>query len=196
MIVLLGSKNPSKKNAVAIALTKLGIENYEILPVDAKSHTSSKPIGYEIIRGALNRNAELKEYAINNNISYDYLCSIEGGYSVDENGLPFVITYCVTEDALGNKSTGKSMGIRLSKTMFDYIKTGGSLNKVIEEIMHNSNNKENAGIMGYLTAGLLNREYVDSEAVLSSLVPFVYEERRELLDENIRSRNKQIHTKS
>lgn len=41
--------------------------------------------------------------------------------------------------------------------MFDYIKNGGSLNKVIEEILGNSNNKQHLGIMGYLTNGLYNR---------------------------------------
>ena len=132
MKILLGSKNPAKKKAVDMALVKLGIQDYDIIPIDVPSNTSSKPIGYEIIRGAENRNLELKEYALENEIDYDYLCSIEGGYSIDENGLPFVVTYCVSEDKLGKKSTGKSLGIRLSKTMFDYIKNGNSLNKVIE----------------------------------------------------------------
>ena len=32
------------------------------------------------------------------------MCSIEGGFSLDENGLPFVVTYCITENNLGQKS--------------------------------------------------------------------------------------------
>ena len=188
MIILLGSNNPSKKRALEIGLQKLNINNFEILPFAVESGTNSKPIGYEIIRGAENRNLELKEYALENEIDYDYLCSIEGGYSIDENGLPFVVTYCVSEDKLGKKSTGKSLGIRLSKTMFDYIKNGNSLNKVIEEILGNSNNKQHLGIMGYLTNGLYNREYVDSEAVISAFISFVYSKQREELDENIKRR--------
>lgn len=109
---------------------------------DAKSDVNSKPIGFEIIRGADNRNKYLKEYVNQNNINYDYLCSIEGGYSIDENGLPFVITYCIIEDNLGKKSTGKSLGIRLTKVMFDFIKRGGSLNKAIEEITGETENKK------------------------------------------------------
>ncbi len=188
MIILLGSKNLAKTNAVDKALIKLGIEEYEIIPVAVESNTNSKPVGYEIIRGAENRNIGLKEYALENKISYDYLCSIEGGYSVDENGLPFVVTYCVIEDKFGKKSTGKSLGIRLTKTMFDYIKMGGSLNKVIEEIVGNSNNKQTLGIMGYLTNGMYSREDIDSEAVISSFISFVYSKQKELLDENIRKR--------
>ena len=188
MKILLGSKNPAKKKAVDMALAKLGIQDYNIISVDVPSNTSSKPIGYEIIRGAENRNLALKEYALENEIDYDYLCSIEGGYSIDENGLPFIVTYCVSEDKFGKKSTGKSIGIRLSKTMFDYIKNGGSLNKVIEEILGNSNNKQNLGIMGYLTNCLYNREYVDSEAVISAFISFVYSKQREELDEHIKRR--------
>lgn len=185
MIILLGSKNPSKLNSLEIALKKLNFSEYEIITYDAPSSTNSKPIGYEIIRGAENRNLSLKQYATNNNIQYDYLCSIEGGFSLDENGLPFVVTYCIIEDKFGKKSTGKSLGIRLSKTMFNYLKNGGSLNKLIEEILKNENNKQNLGIMGYLTDGLYTRETVDSEAVISSLIPFIYKNQREMLDKKI-----------
>lgn len=150
------------------------------------SNTNDKPIGYEIIRGTENRNLGLKEYAINNKITYDYLCAIEGGFSVDENGLPFVVTYCIVEDKNGKKSTGKSLGIRLSKIMFDYLKNGGSLNKAIEEITQTEANKQSLGIMGYLTDGLFNRAMIDSEAVISSLIPFVYKEKREKLEEYIK----------
>ena len=186
MKILLGSKNPSKINALSIALSKLEFEGYEIISYDAPSSTHSKPIGYEIIRGAENRNLALKEYAINNNIEYDYLCSIEGGYSLDEKGQPFVVTYCIVEDKFGEKSTGKSLGIGLTKVMFDYLSEGGSLNKIIERIIKVPNNKQSLGIMGYLTNGLLIRENVDSDAVISALIPFIYNKQREELDEYIK----------
>ena len=186
MIFLLGSKNPSKKIALELGLQKLNIDKFEILPFVVESETSSKPIGYEIIRGAENRNKNLKQIAIENNIYYDYLCSIEGGFSLDENGLPFVVTYCVIEDKYGKKSTGKSLGIRLTKTMFDFVKNGGSLNKVIEEILNTSSNKQSLGIMGYLTSGLYSREIIDSEAVVSSLIPFIYYGEREKINNHIK----------
>lgn len=166
------------------------INEYEIISYNASSNTNSKPIGYEIIRGAENRNSDLKKYAIENKIEYDYLCSIEGGFSLDENGYPFVVTYCITEDRFGKKSTGKSLGVRLSKEMFDYLKNGGSLNKAIEDIIQNENNKQTLGIIGYLTNGLYDRENVDSEAVVSSLIPFIYKEQRERLNQYIKKMGK------
>ena len=184
MIILLGSKNPSKKRALEKALKKLNMKA-KIISFDAQSDVNSKPIGYEIIRGADNRNQNLKQLAIQNSIKFDYLCSIEGGFSVDENGLPFVVTYCIIEDDKGKKSTGKSLGIRITKKMFEFIKQGGSLNNLIEKINGNKNNKQNQGITGYLTDGLYNREDIDSESVISSLIPLIYQEKRELLEQAI-----------
>ena len=117
---------------------------------------------------------------------YDYLCAIEGGFSLDENGLPFVVTYCILEDTFGKKSTGKSLGIRISKTMHDYLKEGKSLNKAIEEITKKDKNKQNLGINGFLTNGLYQREDIDSEAVVSSFISFIYREQKEVLDHYIK----------
>ena len=186
MKILLGSNNPSKKRALEKALQELNIYDYEINSYDVFSSVSSKPIGYEIIRGADNRNQELKKIAINNNIDYDYLCSIEGGFSVDENGLPFVVTYCILEDKFGKKSTGKSLGIRISKIMFEFVKKGGSLNKVIELINLENNNKQKLGITGYLTNGLYNREKVDKDAVISSFISFIFSEQKQELEHHIK----------
>ena len=89
MKILLGSKNPSKEKAVQLALNTLGVNDYEIIMCEAPSNTHSRPIGYEIIRGAENRNSFLKRNMPDSNgLSYDYLCSIEGGFSLDETGLP------------------------------------------------------------------------------------------------------------
>lgn len=132
MRILLGSNNPSKKRALEKALEKLSLTNFELISYGAASSVHSKPIGFEIIRGCENRNKELKKYANELGISYDYLCSIEGGFSLDENGLPFVVTYCILEDAFGRKSTEKSLGIRISKIMYDYLKEGKSLNKATQ----------------------------------------------------------------
>lgn len=190
MIILLGSENPSKKRALKKALEKLQILDCEITSFNAQSNVNSKPIGYEIIRGADNRNQDLKKFAERENIIYDYLCSIEGGFSIDENGLPFVVTYCIVEDVSGKKSTGKSLGIRLSKTMFDFVRNGGSLNEVIESIISVENNKQKQGITGYLAGGLYDRENVDCDAIISAFISFMFKDQRDALDNHILTLNK------
>lgn len=185
MIIFLGSINQSKKRSLKMALLELGIDEFDIKCFDSASSVNSKPIGYEIIRGADNRNQETKKYANILGMKYDYLCAVEGGFSLDENGLPFVVTYAIIEDIDGKKSTGKSLGIRIRKDWFDYIKDGGSLNEIIEEITSETNNKYLQGITGYLTNGLYNRDEFDKEAVISAFVPILFKENRDIISERI-----------
>ncbi len=187
MKILLGSENPGKKLALEKALEKLGIVEYEIITVKVDSGVSSKPIDSEIIRGADNRNQELKKRAIDNNIKYDYLCSIEGGFALDEMGLPFIVTYCAIEDLLGEKSVGKSISIRISQTMFDFAQKGGSLNKIIEAITGVVNNKQDQGITGYLSNGLYSRIDVDKDAIVAGFLPILFQSEREEIDQYIKS---------
>lgn len=190
MIILLGSKNPSKKLALELALDELKISNYEIISYDACSNVSSKPINNDILLGVINRNEDLKKYAIDNKIAYDYLCSLEGGYLLDDSNLAFVVTYCVIEDQAGKKSTGKSLGLRITKNMFDYIQKGFSLNEVIEEITKTDNNKQNGGITSYLSNGLLNRKNIDKDAVISSFVSHIFADKKILLDKKVEEKLK------
>lgn len=53
--------------------------------------------------------------------------------------------------------------------MFNYVKDGNSLNKVIENILNNSNNKKDNGITGYLTNGYYRRDVFESSAVISTM---------------------------
>ncbi len=189
MKILLGSLNPLKKQAVELAIKDLGLDA-EVLCFDAKSNVHSLPIGYEIIRGAENRNAELKQIAKTDGINYDYLCAIEGGYAIDENGSPFVTTYAVLQDKYGKNSTGKSLGLRLRREFYDLIRNGQSLNTVIEKVTKTSNNKQTIGITGYLSNGLLNRAEVDKQAVISAFVPFIFKDNFDKLTKEINKQNK------
>lgn len=186
MKILLGSTNPSKKRALIKALEALEITDYEIICYKVNSDVPSKPVGYEILRGADNRNQQLKFIAQNIGIEYDYLCSIEGGYTIDEIGHPYIETYVIIENKSGRKSTGKSLGLRISKEMFRCIQAGVSLNSLIEKITTSENNKQNNGITGYLSSGLFKREEVDEKAIESAFISLLFEKERKELDEQIK----------
>ena len=70
--------------------------------------------------------------------------------------------------------------------MYEYIKQGNSLNKAIEEITKNENNKQNKGITGYLTNGLYDREEIDKDAIVSSMISFIFREQRTTLNNYIK----------
>jgi len=78
--IFLGSKNISKKETIELALKELNINDFKIITVEVDSHVSSKPINEETLIGAQNRNQELFSYCSKNNIDFDLLISIEGGY--------------------------------------------------------------------------------------------------------------------
>ncbi len=107
MKILLGSKNKSKKSAIEIALNSLNITDYEIESVEASSHVSSKPINDETLLGAHNRNQEVMKYCFQNNLVYDLLISIEGGYE-QVGDYYFIVTYASIIDKEGNEYIGKS----------------------------------------------------------------------------------------
>ena len=186
MNIILGSLNPSKKKAIEIALINLGIDNYNIQGFDIKSGVKSQPINEEIMLGASNRNLSLKKHCIENNIVYDYLVSVEGGFS-EENGRYYVITCTVIEDSLGIEFTGRSAVLEISRSMFEYVKNGNSLNRLIEAIKGVKQNKQNGGITGYLAnnTNAYTRSVIDSVSVMGAFLPFFNREQYKRLDESI-----------
>lgn len=80
MNILIGSKNVSKERSIKLALNELGYTCVNTKMIEVNSLVSSKPLNEETLIGVQNRNANLYNYAISNNISFDYLISIEGGY--------------------------------------------------------------------------------------------------------------------
>ena len=166
--IILGSKNNSKKDAIPLAFNQLNITDLSLTMLDVDSHVSSKPINDETLVGAHNRNKELFEYCKNNNIDFDLLISIEGGYEQIQSYY-FIVTYASVMDSYGNEYFGKSQGLQITKAMFDWIKEGKSLNKVIEAILNSKDNKKLNGISGYLTNGYYYRSNFDSTAVISAI---------------------------
>lgn len=186
MKIIITSTNTSKINSLKNATIELGMENVEIIPISVESDVSSKPINSEILQGCLNRNNNAKKILNKEKIKYDYICSIEGGFEEDNKEYPFIITYVVIEDKNFKISTGKSLGLRITKPMMSYLKSGKSLNKLIEQIDNKTNNKQNGGITGYLSQGILNRSSIDKDAVISALVPMLYEKQRHALNESVK----------
>ncbi len=172
MKIVLGSTNISKQRSIQIAMDELEIKNFSITTINVDSMVSSKPINEEILLGVRNRNHNLYRYCMENNISFDLLISIEGGYE-EISDTYFIVTYVSILDANGNEFLGKSNSLQISEKMYNYVKSGKSLNKVIENILNNNDNKKDNGITGYLTNGYYRRDKFDSLAVTSAMQSFL-----------------------
>ena len=168
MKVVLGSTNVSKQRSILIAMKELEIDDVSIELVNVNSLVSSKPINDETLIGARNRNKNLYNYCIENNISFDLLISIEGGYEQIDDTY-FIVTYASILDQSGTEFIGKSNGLQITENMFNYVKEEKSLNKVIEEILNSNLNKKDNGITGYLTNGYYRRDIFESSSVISAM---------------------------
>ena len=185
MKVVLGSKNKSKKNSVLIALKSLGIEDCEVECISVPSEVSSKPLNDDTLNGAINRNRNLLKYLNEKCLEFDLIISIEGGYE-EIDGKYFIVTYASVIDKSYCEYLGKSIGLEITKTMFEWVKNGNSLNEVIELIIKDENNKKKNGITGYLTDGLYKRDLFDSTAVHSALIQMNNIPKYNLLDKAIK----------
>lgn len=185
MKIILGSKNQSKKRSIQLALESLNIKDYEIECISAASDISSKPLNNDTLKGARNRNQNLLQYLDKNNIPFDLLISIEGGYE-EVDGKYFIVSYASIVDKSFYEYIGKSIGLEITKTMFEWVQNANSLNKVIETIINDEENKKNNGISGYLSDGLYRRDVFDSSAVQSALIKMYNSLKYATLDEEIR----------
>lgn len=181
MKVIVGSENPSKIEAVRVAFETLLHDDVTIIGCKANSKVGSKPVDEDIVRGARNRNLDLYTFSFD----WDYLISIEGGIERN-NEEYYLVTYVVINSNSGLCSEGKSIGIPVTKSMYDYYRKGNSINKIIDEIVNGTDNKKGSGISGYLSDDIFRRSKMDSEAVMAALLPFVQKEKYDLIDEEIR----------
>lgn len=117
-------------------------------------------------------------------MKFDLIFSIEGGYEEVE-GKYLIVTYVSIIDSNRNEYIGKSNGPEITESMFDWVKSDKSLNKVIETILKNENNKRNNGISGFLTDNIYNIDLFDSYAVQSALLTMNNIQTYNILDEKL-----------
>lgn len=164
MNIVIGTTSQSKINALKNALNKLNINNYNIIPVKAKSNVRENPINEETKIGAQNRNEYIQNYCKENNINYDILISIEAGYTKEEENYYIDSYTCVIYK--NQTYFGQSPRIKITKNIFNYVYEQNPLHVLINEIL----NKENInGFIGFITNDNIKRADVESCSILQAL---------------------------
>ena len=69
--------------------------------------------------------------------------------------------------------------------MYEYYKSGKSINKLIDCLFGTTDNKKGSGISGFLSDDIFKRSKMDSEAVISALLPFENDYKYALIDQAI-----------
>lgn len=164
MNIVIGTTSESKINALKKSLKELNIDDYNIIPVKAKSNVRDNPINEETKIGAQNRNKYIKEYCEANNINYDLLISIEAGYTKEGEDYYIDSFTCVVYK--NQTYFGQSPRVKITKNIFNYVYEQNPLHVLINEIL----NKEYIdGFIGFFTNDKIKRADIESYSISQAL---------------------------
>ena len=166
--VLVGSKNPTKTNAVIRAFDRVFYNvTTDLIGVGVNSGVSDQPMTCEETKlGAKNRLKNLKKK------SADFYVGIEGGCDYIDKDL-FAFAWIITENKKGKRGWGKTSMFQLPKKIQKLIESGVELGEADDVVFKRKDSKKQNGAIGILTNNLINRTGYYEEAVVLSLIPFM-----------------------
>lgn len=168
LTVLVGSKNPTKTNAVNGAFERVFYNTpIDIVGVSVNSGVSDQPMTCEETKlGAKNRLKNLTKKG------EDFYVGIEGGCDYINKDL-FAFAWIVTENKNGKRGWGKTSMFQLPKKIQKLIESGVELGDADDIVFERNNSKKRDGAIGILTNNLIDRTKYYEEAVVLSLIPFI-----------------------
>ena len=196
-IISVGSKNPVKVNAVANVVKRIW-PDAEVIGVDVPSGISEQPrTDEEAIIGAENRaiaamkqaNVDLSRGAesgkdtdlsmnVDLNKSVDLSIGIEGHIKETSHGM-FVSGWVVAVDKNGKKGLGSGGYMLLPEKIAAEIRNGGELGPTADKILGFTNIKQNQGVVGVLTNGMIDRTLASEKNIIFALSRFITPEHYE-----------------
>jgi inosine/xanthosine triphosphatase len=167
--IAVGSTNPVKIAAARAVLAPLAplavIEGTAIA-----SSVRDQPWGdAETILGARTRATLARE-----RLGADLGVGIEGGVVEMADGLR-TCAWAVVVSRDGRTGTGGSLAIPLPPRVARMLRDGMELGHAMDSLTSSSNTKQNAGAVGILTAGLIDRQRAYEALVTYALAPFLAE---------------------
>jgi inosine/xanthosine triphosphatase len=166
--VIIASKNPVKIRAVKIGFTKMWPgEEFGFSGVSVASGVSDQPLSDgETLRGAVNRCENARKAAG----EASYWVGVEGGIEKEGNEMS-AFAWIVIESA-NIQGKGRTGTFFLPRKVVDLIGRGKELGEADDIVFGRRNSKQMAGAVGILTADVIDRTKLYTEAVILALIPF------------------------
>ena len=172
VVVVVGSTNPVKINAVKQAFTRCNIAVTSVTGVSGvKSGVNNQPIGWEETeRGAKNRARSSLTKSIENP---DFSVGIEGGLVTSSNGqgLDCIAVMAVLNVRSGTMSTSRTAAFTLPPALCALVRNGMELGDADDVVFKRTNSKQQDGTVGILTNGAIDRTEYYVHALVLALVP-------------------------
>lgn len=169
MKIVLASTNPVKARA-----TLKGFQNmfpgqdFDLVQAPGASEVADQPFSdIETFRGARNRARNIA----NTFPEADFWVGIEGG--VEEIGLDLAAFAWIVVQTHERGGRARTSTFFLPPAVSRLVRGGKELGEADDEIFSQSNSKQNAGAVGLLTAGALDRATLYEPAVTLALIPFL-----------------------
>lgn len=165
--VVVGSTNPVKVAAVRAVLERAGcparVEGRAVA-----SGVADQPIGdAETIRGATQRARAALDAS-----GADIAIGLEGGV-VEEAGFMRTCAWAAAVSRDGRVGVGGSLAMILPDRVASLVRDGVELGHAMDRVTGEHNTKHNAGAVGILTAGLVDRQRAYEWLVTYALAPFL-----------------------
>lgn len=170
MKIVVASKNPAKIWAVREAFAVHFPEQLlEVEGVSVSSDVSDQPMGdLETQTGARNRVASAQKLVP----SADYWVGLEGGVQHQGDYLMAFAWMCI-RDSHGKIGESRSMSLPLPPKVRRLVDSGLELGAANDQVFATTNSKQKGGAYGLLTGGILTRESVYRDTLVTALVPLI-----------------------
>jgi len=172
--ILIASKNPVKVEATRVAFSKY-FEDTDIISISVPSGVPEQPINNETYEGARNRVLRLKERNDGENLNAEYLVGIEGGIVQHFNKWFAFGVICIMNN-LGKIGFGTSVHFELPDSVTGELLNGAELGPIMDKMTGQHNTKQKGGAIGYFTKGVIRRQDIYEQGLVSALIPFLNHE--------------------
>ncbi len=182
-LVVVGSKNPTKVEAVRQVLNRVAaqklipVKAFEVKGIEVPSGVRDQPVGQEeTLKGALERASQaLKTLKLE---GATWGVGIEGGVVHLAEGI-FTTAWCAIVDGRQNTSFGGGLLMPLPPPIIRDLEAGYELGEATDRLYEVTNSKQAGGALGFLSKGLHSRrgayEAIFTYALTKFLNPDLYE---------------------
>jgi inosine/xanthosine triphosphatase len=165
--IAVGSTNPVKVAAVGTVIERAW-PGAEVFPVEVDPGVNAMPMSdRECITGARNRAAQALQFP-----GADLGIGLEGGVNQEPDGL-MLLGWVVVVDSDGREGVGGGARLPLPAHIARRVLLGEELGPLMDELLGQTNVKQQGGAVGALTNGLVLRRETFAVAVAYALAPFV-----------------------